>query len=184
MALASHIRTAQTEGPKAGFTAYMEHLERSGLPTVQEKLATIKAAGNKKAQFEAYCAMFGKHFGTTPQKSDEFEALKAQLAEVTAALGALQAGGTGVQVVEDEDTSLDEIEDVPTPTRSTPRSATTTNGAVSDKVNLWRPWAVKRFNIPRKVGSTFTYQSKRAGQDTTHQVVRVTTQGVYAKRIA
>ncbi len=48
--MASHL----TLTPKAGFRAYMA----LGLPSVAARQAEIRAAGNKSAQFDAYCGMF------------------------------------------------------------------------------------------------------------------------------
>jgi hypothetical protein len=218
VALAKHLQIAQTQGPKAGFNAYVETLERSGLDTAQASLNEIRGKGNKKAQFEFYCAKFGNKFGATPASVDEADDLAEQLRVLQARLTELQAQGIGVVAteddtfVEDEDTSLDEVDDgwtqsdtdaenaigrslinrVLSPGRRTSRSTTsttrtnrTTNGGngVSDKENLWKPWSIARFGIQPVVGSTFTYKSKRANRNTVHQVTRVTPDGIYAKRI-
>lgn len=214
MALAKHIQIAQTQGPKAGFNAYMETLERSGLDTAQASLNDIRSKGNKRAQFDYYCAKFGSKFGATPTNVDEADDLAEQLRVLQTRLAELQAQGIGVvavedtEEIEDEDTSLDDVDDGWTqgdtdaenaigrsliqralgaakPKRTTARSTRTTNGGngVSDKENLWRPWAIARFGIQPQVGSTFTYTSKRAGRNTVHQVTRVAPDGIYAKRI-
>jgi hypothetical protein len=205
VALAKHIQIAQTQGPKAGFNAYMETLDRSGLDTVQALAEEIRSKGNKKAQFEFYCAKFGNKFGATPTKVDEHEDLAEQVKVLQARLEELQGQGIGVVAVEDEDTSLDDVDDgwtqgdtdaenaigrsliqkVLNPGKRASRTTTTAapNGGVSDKENLWRPWAIARFGIQPVPGSTFTYKSKRAARNTVHQVTRVTQDGIYAKRI-
>lgn len=168
MALAAHLRIAQTDGPKAGFNAYVKTLERSGLEQTQEALAELRSAGNAKKQFDYYCAKFGKHFGTTPVKSDELAELQEKIAELTARANALAE----TPVVEK-----------PKRSRLGRRSSATTTANVAGKENLWRPWAIKKYGIPEKVGATFTYKSKRANKVTTHEVVRITEDGVYCKRV-
>lgn len=113
MALAKHLQIAQTQGPKAGFNAYVETLERSGLDTTRASLAELRSKGNKKAQFDFYCAKFGSKFGATPAKVDETEDLQEQLRVLSARLAELQAEGIGVvtTATEDTDTSLDEVDD-------------------------------------------------------------------------
>jgi hypothetical protein len=81
----THIDTAQLEGAKAGFNAYIAHLERSGLPGAKKTLATIKAQGNKKAQFAFYCNTFSAELANGAKanvESDEIEALRQRLAEL------------------------------------------------------------------------------------------------------
>lgn len=173
MALASHIRVAQTEGPKAGFNAYVATLERAGLDTAKASLAEIRAQGGKKAQFAFYCAKFGNKFGATPIKVDDSEDLSEQIAELQAKLDELRSQGVGV-VVEASATRTSR-----NPLRRTRKAEAT------KKENLWRPWAIDKFGITPTVGSTFKYTSKRAGgKVTTHKVVRVTADGVYAVRVA
>lgn len=55
-----HIELARTEGPKAGFRSYMA----SNVPTAAARREEIRSAGNSKAQFDAYCALFGDQFGS------------------------------------------------------------------------------------------------------------------------
>lgn len=203
MALARHIQIAQTQGPKAGFNAYVETLERSGLEQARASLAEIQGKGNKKAQFEFYCSKFGGKFGSTPAKVDEADDLAEQVRVLSARLAELQAQGIGVVApvlhTDDEDTSLDDVDDGWTQADTDAENAqgrsllarvtgkrqtrSTTKAKDASKENLWRPWAVARFGIPTQVGGTFTYKSKRANRNTVHQVTRVTPDGVYAKRI-
>lgn len=173
---AQHIKIAQENGPKAGFKAYIASLERSGLPQVQDKLAEIRSHGNAKAQFEFYCSTFGKFFGATPVKTDEIDELRSLVEQAQARLAELQGEGVGV-VVEPRSQALDYV------LRRTSRTTTKTK-ATDAKVNLWRPWAVKKYGIPQKVGATFTYKSKKARKNTTHEVVRITDEGTYCKRVA
>lgn len=220
---AKHIEIAQTQGPKAGFNAYIETLERSGLNTAQASLAEIRSKGNKKAQFDFYCSKFGGKFGATPTKVDEGDDLQAQIRSLQARLAELQGQGIGVVAPvgvedDDEDTSLDDVDDGwgvqdvvdeqggkdaitaklarmfghAKPTEITmaevaevakPKRTRSSKPKVTEKENLWRPWAVARFGIPTTVGGTFTYKSKRANKNTVHQVTRVTQDGVYAKRV-
>lgn len=58
--MSRHILIARTEGAKAGFNAYMA----TKVHTAAARQAEIRSAGNKKAQFNAYCAIFGDQFGT------------------------------------------------------------------------------------------------------------------------
>lgn len=219
MALPHHIMVARTQGPKAGYTSYIETLERSGLDTAKASLAEIRKQGNKKAQFDFYCAKFGKKFGATPERVDESEDLAEQLRVLQARLAELQEQGIGVVVTatedeefEDEDTSLDDVPDIPgvqivhtgntaeetqagesliqralgkgkRTRRSSGSKPKPSTQPKESKENLWRPWAVARFGIPMQVGGTFTYVSKRAKKPTVHQVTRITEDGVYAKRV-
>lgn len=57
--MTAHIKLAREQGPKAGFNAYMA----SNIHTAADRREQIRSAGNKKAQFEAYCALFGSQFG-------------------------------------------------------------------------------------------------------------------------
>lgn len=204
---AKHIQVAQTQGPKAGFNAYMETLRRSGLPTAQAVLDEFESQGNKKAQFEYYCAKFGTKFGSTPSSVDEHDDLAQQVRVLQARLAELSEQGIGVVAteVDDEDeidTSLDDVDDGWTEQdteaenvvgrsllqkalgRSTPKpKKAPAKKQAESKENLWRPWAITRFGIPMQVGGTFTYVSKRAKTNTVHQVTRITPDGVYAKRI-
>lgn len=166
---AQHIKIAQESGPKAGFKAYIASLEKSGLPQVKDKLAQIKAQGNAKAQFEFYCATFGRYFGATPVKTDEIDKLRALVEQAQARLSELTDEGVGVVVEK--------------PSRN-PLKRTSRTKTADAKVNLWRPWAVKKYGIPQKVGATFTYKSKKARKNTTHEVVRITDEGTYCKRVA
>jgi hypothetical protein len=50
--------------------------------------------------------------------------------------------------------------------------------------NLWRPWAVRKFGIPTKVGGTFVYTSKKSRKSSTHKVVRVTADGCYTVKVS
>lgn len=195
---AKHIQIAQTQGPKAGFNAYIETLERSGLDTAHASLEQIRAQGNKKAQFDFYCAKFGSKFGATPTKVDETEDLQEQLRVLQARLAELQGQGVGVVATDDdwddEDTATENAQgrsllaralspSKPKTRRSSGRSTPSTAKVSDSKENLWRPWAITRFGIPTKVGGTFTYKSKRANKNTVHQVTRVTEDGVYARRV-
>lgn len=133
---AKHIEIAREDGPKAGFTAWITQMERSGLPQVQERLAEVKAQGNRKAQFEYYCNVYGsKIFGTSAQKpepvaevasqDDLFNAFKAFMGRV--------AGGTQTPAVAEDD-SLDDVDEsaygaTTSTTRSTRRTRSNANTA-------------------------------------------------------
>lgn len=107
---AKHLEIARTEGPKAGFNAWITQMERSGLPQVQERLAEVRSQGNKKAQFEYYCNVYGnkifggstRNAGTTEVKPEPVavgDDVQALFAQFLAAIGGAPATGA----TEDED---------------------------------------------------------------------------------
>lgn len=117
---AKHITIAQTEGPKAGFTAWMDMMERSGLPQVQERLAEVKAQGNKKAQFEYYCNVYGNRiFGNQAARNVQHEdaedkpevAGNANESDLFNLFTQFMERVSGNVTPTDEDDSLDEIDD-------------------------------------------------------------------------
>jgi hypothetical protein len=57
--MSTHIAIARSQGPKAGFNAYMA----TRVHTAAKRQAEIRSAGNKKQQFAAYCNIFGSQFG-------------------------------------------------------------------------------------------------------------------------
>ncbi|HEY6019310.1 MAG TPA: hypothetical protein VIY48_05215, partial [Candidatus Paceibacterota bacterium] len=134
---ARHIEIAAEQGAKAGFNAWVEQMERSGLPAVQDKLAEVRAQGNKKAQFDFYCAKFGqaidkiRHKGNgvsepePVQVGGDVEALMAQIAALGSQVQALVKGESGVQVVADE-SDEDIPDDVDFSTTTTRRTTRTT----------------------------------------------------------
>src|SRR2546423_873461 len=103
---AKHIQIARSSGPKAGFNAYMngrgQHLGRQ---------SEIREAGNAKAQFEAYCSLFGDKFGKVSgngatRSESQRESVIAKLAAMLT--GAPESADDGVQVFEDEE-ETDEV---------------------------------------------------------------------------
>jgi hypothetical protein len=154
----NHLAIAREKGMKAGFNAYVATLERSGLQTAQAKLAEIRSMGKRKA-FAAYCASKGPDVLARPvtrkrtSRPAVVESVPAGLAEEVLAarkrLAELEA----------------ELNAQP---KSQPEQG---------KENLWRPWAIRKYDIPTAVGATFVYKGKR--RTTTFKVVRVTAEGVF-----
>lgn len=103
--LAKHIQTAREDGPKAGFRSYMA----SSAPTARDRQAQIRSAGNAKAQFEAYCAIFGEQFGNgrvrTAAVEQHNEGRKQTLIERLAAKLGVSTGDLDA-LVEDEDDNV------------------------------------------------------------------------------
>jgi hypothetical protein len=112
---ARHLEIAREDGPKAGFKAWKEQMSRSGLPQVKARLREVEAQGNTKAQFDYYCAQYGKQiFGTgtrnatpAPEAAGQLttEELTAKFAEFLASQGI----GEAPEAVEGD--SLDEIDE-------------------------------------------------------------------------
>lgn len=103
---AKHITIARESGPKAGFNSYMNgrgrHLHRD----------EIREAGNAKAQFEAYCSLFGDQFGTVSgngaaRSESQRESVIAKLAAMLT--GAPESTDDGVQAFEDDPEENDEV---------------------------------------------------------------------------
>lgn len=91
--MSAHIALARTEGPKAGFNAYMA----TRVHTAAKRQAEIRSAGNKKQQFQAYCAIFGDQFG--PVTGTGAVRSEAQRESVTEKLARLLSRDTvGVEV--------------------------------------------------------------------------------------
>ena len=170
----SHLEVAAKSGMKAGFKAYMTTLKRSRLPEVRATLDTLNAMSSRQA-FAFYCAKHGPDVTaivdaiveqptrkrTTRQAEPEAPAgLAAEIAEARARLAELEKQA--------------KAESAPKRKR--------TSAKAEVKENLWREWAVRKNNIPTKVGATFTYKGKR--RTTTFQVTRVTSEGVYSKRVS
>lgn len=111
---AKHIEIARNDGPKAGFNAWMEMMERSGLPQVQERLAEVRSQGNKKAQFEYYCNVYGnKIFAQNANVTHEDEPqttlpgvgkdVQALFQQFLAAIGQTPTGATEAEDSLDDD---------------------------------------------------------------------------------
>lgn len=166
----SHLEVAAKSGMKAGFKAYMGTLQRSRLPQVIETRQALDAMTNRQA-FAWYCAKHGPDVTaiqtvlveqaapTTRKRTSRPVAqapvgLAAEIAEARARLAELEAQASKP---------------------AAPKAKSTTV-----KENLWREWAVRKHNIPTKVGATFTYKGKR--RTTTFVVTRVTSDGVFTKR--
>lgn len=118
MAIAKHIQVANTLGAKAGFKAYMA----TSAPTAAERQAEIRSAGNSKAQFVAYCDIFGdqlkgpKATAAVSSKSDDerastIERVLRLLGKDGSADSDDDTPGASIQVVEDEPEapSIDEL---------------------------------------------------------------------------
>lgn len=106
---AAHIEIARTQGAKAGFRHYLaQHT-----PTAAARRAEIRGAGNSKAQFEAYCAIFGSQFG--PVSGNGAVRSEAQRVEVreNGAIAELRrlAKKLGVNISVDESPVEDDTED-------------------------------------------------------------------------
>lgn len=145
MALAKHIEIAREDGPKAGFNAWIDMMERSGLPQVQERLAEVREQGNKKAQFEYYCNVYGdKIFGRQSRSSnvvhedtnlgDLAENAGSDVQELFAQFLALV--GKGQPQADDEDTSLDDVDEddyIPSGATTTQRTTRSSGKRTSTK---------------------------------------------------
>lgn len=172
----THVEIAATQGMKAGFNARKAVLKRGGLNTTRAAL---------RESFGDYCAKFGPDV-TAVQASMRNKPRHARV--------------IGVQVFEDETTErvladklaearqrLAELEAeaatpvaAPTPKRERKQRASKSKSAV--KENLWRTWAVSKHGIPAQVGAEFAYQGKR--RKSIFVVTRVTSEGVYTKRVS
>lgn len=115
MALAKHITIAREDGPKAGFNAWIEMMERSGLPQVQERLAEVRAQGNKKAQFEYYCNVYGNKIfqgqsrnATTTEVEPEAAGQDDLFALFTQFMQ--RVGGTQPSVADEDDLDDDDVD--------------------------------------------------------------------------
>lgn len=143
MALAHHIQVAIEDGPKAGFRAWVEQMERSGLPQVKARLDEVRAQGNQKAQFSYYCQQFGRQFakhgiGTAStvqarQEHDdtEVDSLREELAEMQAKLSRMLSTDSEADLIDDSLNDVDEdeilaaaIEEQPKRTRQTRNTGT------------------------------------------------------------
>jgi hypothetical protein len=107
--MSTHIQIARTQGAKAGFRHYLaQHT-----PTAAARRAEIRSAGNSKAQFEAYCAIFGSQFG--PVNGNGAVRAEEQREEVreNGAVAELRrlAAKLGVRVVTDESPVENDTED-------------------------------------------------------------------------
>lgn len=171
MSAISHIEVAATQGMNAGRQAYVERCSRSGLPTVQAAAKLYKG----RRGLARYCAKFGADVDAitgaltrtsprptrssgrtyTPPVLTEREQLLARLAEL--------------------DAQEAPVVDVRPARASKPQTV---------KENLWRPWAIRKYGIPTRVGGTFTYVSKKSHKASTHKVVRVTSDGAYTVKVA
>lgn len=162
----SHLTIASTKGMKAGLNAYMTYLSRSGLPTVQAKLAEYESL-RKRQRLAHYCNEFG------PQVTAEQATMRNK---------PRNARVVGVQVFEDEPTELsDEIAQARARLAELEAAAKAAKAPKPAKVeqerkpNVWHPWAVRKHNIPTKVGAEFTYKGKR--RTSTFKVTKVTRDG-------
>lgn len=160
----SHLAIASTKGMKAGLNAYMTYLQRSGLPTVQAKLAEYESL-RKRQRLAHYCNEFGAQV-TAEQATMRNKPRNARV--------------VGAQVFEDEPETLsDEIAQARARLAELEAAAKqAATPAKQDKVrkpNVWHPWAVRKHNIPTKVGAEFTYKGKR--RTSTFKVTKVTRDG-------
>lgn len=172
----SHLTTAATQGMKAGLNAYMSYLQRSGLPTVQAKLAEYESL-RKRQRLAAYCNEFGARV----------TAEKASMRQPRAVVPAPQNEACGV-IVEQDSPLASEIEQARArlaELEAAAKAAKAQKPAKAEqerKPNVWHPWAVKKHNIPTTVGETFTYKGKR--RTSTFIVTAVTDNGVESIRVA
>lgn len=175
MATAAHIRTAASEGMKAGLNAYMASCAASGLPEVQARYDELLSL-NAKQRFNRYCTLFGAQVDAakstpTPRKGRVRKAIESvtgnasldeQIAQAKARLAQLEAQKAA-----------------PTPTRKPARKAQ----ASEVRESLWRPWAIAKYGLPTQVGATFEYRSKKRNTVKTHRVTRVTNEGIFTVRV-
>lgn len=163
----SHLKIAATQSMKAGLNAYMVYLQRSGLPTVQAKLDAYQALPKRK-RLAAYCNEFGARV----------TAEKASMRQPRAVVPAPQNEACGV-IVEAEGPLADEIAQARAVlARLEAQAAQTIEQPKQDTVrkpNVWHPWAVRKHNIPTKVGAEFTYKGKR--RTSTFKVTKVMRDG-------
>jgi hypothetical protein len=167
-----HVTIAATDGMRAGRDAYVAKCASSGLPQV--RAAGKKYSGRKG--FALYCRDFGPavtraqgaptrtsrtSIPATPEVIIESNPLEAQLASLRAQLALLEAQASAPV--------------------ATPKAAPKPKVA---KENLWRAWAVRKYNIPTTVGGTFVYKSKKSKKSSTHQVVRVTDDGCFTVKVS
>lgn len=186
--MSKHITLARTVGPKAGFNAYMA----TKVHTAAERQAEIRSAGNKKAQFDAYCAIFGDQFG--PVKGAGAARSNEQRTEVVEngtsllqRLGIRKANDTvGVEAFEQDEVdpvvaALAAKLDIPVETlvelaganvsatvaETKPTTTTTRTIPVAKRIS-W-PMAMALKKIATKQGVAFSITSKTGGEGTGEQ---------------
>ena len=167
----SHIEIAASNGMRAGFNAYIPTLRKSGLPQAQAKLAEYEALPKRK-RFSHYCATVG------PDVTAYIASMKNKPRNV-------RAGEVVEDVLADKLAEarqrLAELEAEAAAAKSKPRERKPKSEV---KTNLWRAWAVRKYEIPTTIGATFEYVSKKRGTTHTHKVVRVTSEGVETQRVS
>lgn len=161
----NHILTAATQGMKAGYNQRKRTIQRGGLNV-------------SVGSFSDYCAKFGPDV-TAAQESMRNKPRNARV--------------VGVRVEADEPIGLAEeilaarerlaaLEATFEAESKPVRKPANRKAASKVKENRWNPWAVRKHNIPTKVGATFSYKGKR--RTTTFKVTRVEDGVVFSKRVA
>jgi hypothetical protein len=167
----THIQVAASKGMKAGYNARKQVLARSGLSTAQAALAE---------SFGDYCAKFGPDV-TAAQASMRNEPRKSNL--VSRLVGVNPFASNPLEdEIEQARQRLAELEAQATKPAPKPKAKARASKPKTATENLWREWAVRKHGIPTTVGTTFTYKGKR--RTSTFQVTRVTSEGVYSKRVS
>lgn len=160
--IAKHIRIAQEQGSEAGLRAYVAFLNSPlGLSNdkVAESRERLQACGNLTAAIPVYEELF-------------LNDLIEDAAE---------------QADEDWLTSLGTTAVVEKPKRT--RKQAKKGGAITqlanEKPRTWNPYWVAKHGIPKKVGATFTYTSKKYRTTSEHRVESVKKDGsVITRRIS
>lgn len=146
--MTAHISLANTVGPKAGFDAYMA----GTVHTAEARRAEIRSAGNKKAQFNAYCALFGDQF--KPVSGNGAVHSAEQVEDVKDSLLSRIAQKLGVTVAELAEVVEDEPE-TPVAPREIPAAT-----------RISWPMAMTLKKLATKSGQTFEITSKSGGKGT------------------
>ena len=154
----NHIMTAATQGMKAGFNQRKRTIQRGGL-------------GISVGSFGDYCAKYGpdvtaaKESLRQPRQPEALTGVRVFVDEVAEDVFSDELATLRQRIAEIEA----EQQAAATPKRE--RKARTKQA----KANVWHPWAVRKHNIPTKVGATFTYKGKR--RTSTFKVTKVTRDG-------
>jgi hypothetical protein len=163
---AKHIITARTQGAKAGFKQFVDYcnspLGRNN-ERIEDQREAVLGAGNKKAQFAAYCELF---LGEVPSP--------LETPDVSTLVEQLRALGVEVKLPE-----------APKPVRAPRTRKAAEVVSKGDKPRTWSAFWVGKKRIPTKVGATFTYKSKKYGTTSKHKVVKVNGDGsVVTQRVS
>lgn len=181
----------------------------AGLPDTRAIYNELVGAGNRKARFTWYCNRFGSKFPQAmsnavvePVEDEDEDDDELLDDEDKGALVVPKTGNTEKELlatIERATALLEALKDntghstrvapaAKSKTRSTPKAAKNATESTEETqprtANLWRTWAVEKYNLPTKKGAKFAYTSSRAGgEQTFHQVTSVTDEGIYAIRI-